>query len=103
MELAVVSVHDTDAHSCADVASDALADVLVRACLHAPYHARCGLTGTHAQACTMDTLTVTALLRMHPRTSHGPAGIRLRPLSVDICAATVLWAVPVLVNACRLD
>ncbi len=33
------------AHSCADVD--------VRACLHAPYHARCGLTGTRAQACTM--------------------------------------------------
>ncbi len=52
---------DRHADSCADVYSDALADrhadscadVDVRACLHAPYHARCGLMGTHAQACTM--------------------------------------------------
>ncbi len=52
---------DRHAHSCADVESYALADrhahscvdVDVRACLHALYHARCGPTGTHAQACTM--------------------------------------------------
>jgi hypothetical protein len=47
--------------NCADIESYALADrhahsctdVHVRACLHAAYHARCGPTGTHAQACTM--------------------------------------------------
>ncbi len=52
---------DRHADACADIDSDALADrrtfsctdVDVRACLHAPYHARCGLMGTHAQACTM--------------------------------------------------
>ena len=52
---------DRHTDACADVYSDALADrhtdacadVDVRACLHAAYHARCGLTGTHAQACTM--------------------------------------------------
>jgi hypothetical protein len=63
------SCSDVDAHSCSDIDPDALADrhtdscadvdaharadVDVRACLHAPYHARCGPTGTHAQACTM--------------------------------------------------
>ena len=55
------SCSDRHAHACADIDSyavadrhaDACADVDVRACLHAPYHARCGLTGTHAQACTM--------------------------------------------------
>ena len=49
-------------HACADIDYNALAnrhadscaDVDVRAfVLHAPYHARCGLTGTHAEACTM--------------------------------------------------
>ena len=55
------SCSDRHAHACADIDSyavadrhaDACADVDVRACLHARYHARCGLTGTHAQACTM--------------------------------------------------
>ena len=55
------SCSDRHAHACADIDSYAVADrhahacadVDVRACLHAPYHARCGLTGTHAQACTM--------------------------------------------------
>ena len=42
-----------DSYALADRRADACADVDVRACLHAPYHARCGLTGTHAQACTM--------------------------------------------------
>ncbi len=44
---------DGHTDSCADVDAHASADVDVRACLHAPYHARCGPTGTHAQACTM--------------------------------------------------
>ena len=39
----------SDADSFADVDSDAPPDVHVRACLHAPYHARCGLTGTRAR------------------------------------------------------
>ena len=47
------SCSDVDADSCSDVDAHSCADVDVRACLHAPYHARCGLTGTHAQACTM--------------------------------------------------
>ncbi len=41
------------ADACADVDAHICTDVHVRACLHAPYHARCGPTGTHAQACTM--------------------------------------------------
>ena len=55
------SCSDIDAHSCSDIDSYALADrhahacadVHVRACLHAPYHARCGLTrtGMHDDAC----------------------------------------------------
>jgi hypothetical protein len=35
--------------------------------LHAPYHARCGLTVTHAQACTM--MHACALAHAH---NHGP-------------------------------
>ncbi len=44
---------DIDSYALADRHAHSCADVDVRACLHAPYHARCGLTGTHAQACTM--------------------------------------------------
>ncbi len=41
---------------CPDVHAHTGADVHVRACLHASYHARCGLTGTlwpHRRACTV--------------------------------------------------
>ena len=44
---------DIDSYALADRHAHACADVDVRACLHAPHHARCGRTGTHAQACTM--------------------------------------------------
>ena len=44
---------DIDSDALADRHADACADVDVRACLHALHHARCGPTGTHAQACTM--------------------------------------------------
>ena len=53
---------DRHAHSCADVH--------VRAWLHAPYHARCGLTGTHAQACTTTHTHTTAHAHAQAH-SHG--------------------------------
>jgi hypothetical protein len=40
---------DIDSYALADRHADSCADVDVRACLHAPYHARCGLTGTRAR------------------------------------------------------
>ena len=84
------SCSDIDAHSCSDIDSYALADrhtdacadvdsyaladrhahagadVHVRTCLHAPYHARCGLTrtGMHDDACACP----------RPR-NHGPPRI----------------------------
>ena len=72
------AVADRHAHACADIDSyavadrhaDACADVDVRTCLHAPYHARCGLTGTHAQACTMPH----ARAHAHAH-NHGPSRI----------------------------
>ena len=71
------SCSDRHAHACADIDSyavadrhaDACADVDVRACLHAPHHARGGLTGTDAQACT--------LTHAH----HGTCGRRTRAQS----------------------
>ena len=67
------SCADVDADACADVDTLALAhacaDVDVRACLHAPHHARGGLTGTDAQACT--------LTHAH----HGTCGRRTRAQS----------------------
>ena len=44
---------DVGSYALADRHADACANVDVRAFLHAPYLARCGLTGSHAQACTM--------------------------------------------------
>ena len=44
---------DVDSYAVADRHAHACADVDVRACLHARYHARCGLTGVHSPACTM--------------------------------------------------
>jgi len=58
---------DIDSYAVADRHADSCADVDVRACLHAPYHARCGLTVTHAQACTM--MHACALAHAH---NHGP-------------------------------
>ena len=75
MRMQAHSCADVGAHACSDIDSYALADrhahagadVHVRACLHAPYHARCGLMGTHSQACTMTHA------RARPRTqSSGP-------------------------------
>ena len=46
---------DVDSYALADRHADSCADVDVRACLHAPYHARCWLTGTGIldDACTV--------------------------------------------------
>jgi hypothetical protein len=48
LSLAVHSCADTEPDALADRHADSGANVDVRTCLHAPYHARCGLTGTHA-------------------------------------------------------
>ncbi len=72
------SCSDRHTHACADIDSytvadrhaHACADVDVRACLDAPHHARCGLTGTHAQACTMPH----ARAQAHAH-NHGPSRI----------------------------
>ena len=56
-----------DSYALADRHADSCADVDVRACLHAPCHAWCGLTGTHAQACTMMHACAHA-----PAQKHGP-------------------------------
>ena len=69
---------DIDSYALADRHADSGADVDVRACLHAPYHARCGLTGTHAQACTIGTLHIPASYAHAPAHDSGPARVPLR-------------------------
>ena len=72
------SCSDRHAHACADIDSytvadrhaHACADVHVRACLHARCHARCGLTGTHSQACMMTHARAHAHAHNHPAPTH---------------------------------
>ena len=58
---------DVDSYALADRHAHACADVHVRACLHAPYHARCGLTrtGMHDDACACPRPRTQSWARAH--------------------------------------
>ena len=81
---------DIDSYALADRHAHSCADVHVRAWLHAPYHARCGLTGTHAQACTMTHTHTTAHAHAHAQAQSWDPTHNVRHRAVHICAGTAL-------------
>ncbi len=80
---------DIESYTLADRHAHSCADVHVRACQHAPYHARCGPTGTHAQACTT-TQTYHGTAHAHAQARSWSPRHSVNEL-LDICAEGPRW------------